>query len=227
VTRFAVQCQAALRHAAWLGVLLASLIPAASFTQQPTEPTPQLRVEPGAHTAPIRALSVDGAGRFAVTAAEDKTARVWDLATGAQLQVLRPPGGQGSEGKLYAAAISADGRFVAAGGFSAQNDVYVFQRSSGLLVHRITGLPNVITHLAFTPDGKRLVINLWAAMASACLPATMAGLPAAKWAPTPTTTANRMEPTSPATERSWRPVHSTGCCASTPSVVRATRRCGC
>ncbi|MDB5846846.1 MAG: peptidase caspase catalytic subunit p20 [Rhodoferax sp.] len=122
---------------------------------------PQLHIEPGAHTAPIRALSIDAGGRYAVTAAEDKTARVWDLATGAQLQVLRPPAGPGGEGRLYAAALSPDGRFIATGGWSAQNDVYVFQRGSGQLVHRITGLPNVITHLVFTPDGRQLVVNLW------------------------------------------------------------------
>ena len=125
------------------------------------EPAPQLRIESGTHSAPIRALSVDAAGRLAVTAAEDKTARVWDLATGQLLQTLRPSVGTGNEGKLYAAAISPDGTLVAAGGWSKDNEVYVFHRSSGQLVHRIAGLPNVITHLAFAPDGKRLLVSLW------------------------------------------------------------------
>ncbi len=147
--------------APWLVALAGLFLHPASAQPSAPAAAPQLRIETGAHTAPIRALSVDAAARYAVTAGEDKTARVWDLASGALVQVLRPPSGAGGEGKLYAAAISADGRFVAAGGWSAQNDVYLFQRGSGQLVHRITGLPNVVTHLAFTPDGRRLVVNLW------------------------------------------------------------------
>ncbi len=121
----------------------------------------QLRIETGAHTAPIRALSLDAAGRYALTAAEDKSARIWDTANSRLLQVLRPPSGKDSEGKLYAGALSPDGNFVAVGGWSKDNDVYVFQRSSGQLVHRITGLANVITHLMFSPDGRTLVVSLW------------------------------------------------------------------
>lgn len=125
------------------------------------EPAPVLRIESGTHTAPIRALSVDAGGQLAVTASEDKTARVWDLATGRLLQTLRPPAGAGNEGKLYAAAISPDGNVVATGGWSRENEVYLFSRSSGQLVHRVAGLPNVITHLAFSPGGKLLVVSLW------------------------------------------------------------------
>jgi WD40 repeat protein len=125
------------------------------------DPAPVLRVESGTHTAPIRALAVDGAGRIALTAAEDKTARLWDLSSGRLLQTLRPPIGEGNEGKLYAAALSPDGAVVAVGGWSKENEVYLFNRSSGQLVHRIAGLPNVITHLAFSPDGRLLLVNLW------------------------------------------------------------------
>lgn len=137
---------------------LALLLPLAAGA---ADPAPVLRVESGTHTAPIRALAVDGAGRIALTAAEDKTARVWDLASGQLLQTLRPPIGDGNEGKLYAAALSPDGAMVAVGGWSKDNEVYLFHRSSGQLVHRIAGLPNVITHLAFSPDGRLLLINLW------------------------------------------------------------------
>jgi WD40 repeat protein len=134
-------------------------VPAAAADQAAT--TPLLRIESGSHTAPIRALSTDATGRYAVTASEDKTARVWDLSSSRLLQVLRPPIGNDSEGKLYAAAMSPDGNLIATGGWSKDNDVYIFQRTSGQLIHRVTGLPNVITHLAFSPDGRALVVNLW------------------------------------------------------------------
>lgn len=129
-------------------------------SEQPTE-APILRTSIGSHSAPIRAIDVDSGGRYAVTAAEDKTAGVWDLKSGKLLKVLRPPMGPGNDGKLYAAAITPDGAMVAVGGWSADNDVYLFDRASGALRHRITGLPDVVTQLVFSPDGKTLAIGLW------------------------------------------------------------------
>jgi WD40 repeat protein len=79
---------------------------------------PYLRIETGMHTATVRRIDTDPAGRFLVTASEDKTARIWDLQNGNLLKVLRPPHGDGDEGKLYAAAISPDGGTVAVGGWT-------------------------------------------------------------------------------------------------------------
>ena len=126
-----------------------------------TATTPILRVDTGAHSAPLRAMDVDARGRYAVTASDDKTARVWDLASGRLLQTLRPPIGADSDGRLFAAAITSDGETVAVGGWSTDNDVYLFDRASGAMVQRITGLPNTITHLSFSLNGLMLAIGLW------------------------------------------------------------------
>ena len=120
-----------------------------------------LRIETGTHIAPIRAISADRAGRFAITAAEDKTARVWDITTGRLIQVFRPPSAPGNDGKLFAAAMLPDGSLFATAGWSAKNDVYLVNRSTAEIAHRITGLPNVITAIAFSPDGRLLAIGLW------------------------------------------------------------------
>lgn len=142
-----------------LQVVLAACACAALADEYPASAI--LRIESGAHTAPIRSISADAAGRIAVTASEDKTARVWELPSGRLLNVLRPPIGTGSEGSLYASAITPDSEVIAVGGWSKDNDVYLFARGSGQLIHRITGLPNVITHLAFSPAGNSLLINMW------------------------------------------------------------------
>ena len=147
------------RNACAAFIAVFTLLGVRAQTQTSTQPL--LRIEVGAHAAPIRALSVDAAGQFAVTAAEDKTARVWSLANGALLQTLRPPIGPGNDGKLFAAAITPDGATIAMGGWSADNDVYLFDRSSGRMLQRITGLPNTITRLGFAPDGHSLLIGLW------------------------------------------------------------------
>src|SRR5262252_7345950 len=84
------------------------------------EPTtqPLLRLETGTHTSVIKRIATDASGRWAVTASDDKTARVWEVASGRQLAVLRPPQDIGNEGKLYAVALSPDGAVVAVGGYT-------------------------------------------------------------------------------------------------------------
>jgi WD40 repeat protein len=126
---------------------------------------PILRIETGMHTAVIRRIGVDGAGKLLVTASSDKTARVWELATGNLLRVLRVPIGSGDEGELYAVAISPDGNIVAAGGWTGdewdkQMSVYLFDRESGKLIRRLTALPDVVFRLAFSPDGALLAATL-------------------------------------------------------------------
>jgi WD40 repeat protein len=115
----------------------------------------------------INRIATDAVGRWAVTASDDKTARVWEVETERLLQVLRPPQGKGNEGKLAAVALSPDGRRVAVGGWTeigsdGGHAIYLFDRADERLLRRLTGLPNVILHLAFSPDGR------WLAAALAC-----------------------------------------------------------
>ncbi len=56
---------------------------------------------------------MDAAERYVVTASSDKTAPVWDLASGRLLRLLRPPIGPGNEGKLYAVTITPYGATMA------------------------------------------------------------------------------------------------------------------
>ena len=128
------------------------------------EHQPVLRLETGMHTVSIRRIATDAQGRWLVTASDDKTARVWDLATGQLLRTLRPPIGSGNEGKLYAVAMSPDGNTVAVGGWTSPDgfntNIYLFDRASGRLTQRLAGLPNLVSHLAFAPDGRWLAATL-------------------------------------------------------------------
>lgn len=100
-----------------------------------------------------------------MTASADKTARVWEVASGRQVAVLRPPQDVGEEGKLRAVALSPDGAVAAVGGWTGwhwdgQAAIYLFDRASGRLLRRVPGLPSVINHLAFSPDGRWLAASL-------------------------------------------------------------------
>jgi WD40 repeat protein len=116
------------------------------------------------HTAIIKKIDVDAAERYLVTGSDDKTVRVWSLPDGRLLRVLRPPIGEGHEGKVYAVAISPDGKTVAVGGWTSKtgsdNAIYLFNRATGELRQRITGQLNRILHLAYSPDGSTLVASL-------------------------------------------------------------------
>jgi len=101
------------------------------------------------------------------TVSDDKTARVWDLATGKLLRTLRPPIGLGPEGKLAAVAVSPDGRIAACGGCTGYSwdkaySIYLFVLQTGALVRRLSGLPSGLNHLAFSPDGGLLAAALGA-----------------------------------------------------------------
>jgi len=149
-----------------LAFALPAIPQAAEEAPAATQPFPTLDV--GMHTAPIIRFAVDRAGRYGVSASDDKTARVWDLRDGRLLQTLRVPVGPDNEGRLYAVAVSPDGATVAVGGWTTlgiagQVSVLFFNRTNGHLLGRIDGLPDVAKHLAWSSDGRRLAIALWGA----------------------------------------------------------------
>jgi WD40 repeat protein len=124
---------------------------------------PTLVLDPGGHTAIIRRLDTDAAGRFLVTASDDKTVRVWAAGDGRLLRTIRLPSGPGNVGKADAVALSPDGERIAAGGWTTagkDEQVYLFDRATGRLLARSAALPDVAVHLAFAPDGRRLAVGL-------------------------------------------------------------------
>lgn len=121
-------------------------------------PAPVLRLETGMHTSMVNRIDIDRNQQFLVTGSEDKTVRVWEADTGRLLHVLRVPLGKGYLGRIFCVAISPDGATVAAGGWTGSNQsggqsIYIFDHQSGEIRYVIDGLPNVITHLRFSPDG--------------------------------------------------------------------------
>jgi len=171
-------------------IIIACLICVLLHDSHAAEPNsdPILRVETGMHTAAINRLAIDASGRYLATASDDKTVRVWDMsdveATGSVTQsgrnegkgrlqesplrlvrTLRPPISEGNEGKIIAVAMTPNGETIACGGwtglsFEGKASVYIFDRVSGEMKHRISGLPEVIRGLAYSPDGRFLAIAL-------------------------------------------------------------------
>jgi WD40 repeat protein len=127
---------------------------------------PILRIETGMHTANIWRIAVDGQCSLAATGSDDKTVRLWSLAAGQLLRTQRLPIGDGHLGKVFAVAVSPDGKRVAAGGYDAiqksvtSYGVYLFDSATATQVRHVGSFGNVLIHLAFSPDGKRLAVSL-------------------------------------------------------------------
>lgn len=148
----------------WLAWLAPSQAQEAPPTPSALHDRPTLVLDPGMHTGNIRQADVDTEERYVVTGSEDKTVRVWSVTDGRLLRTIRIPSGPGNVGKIYAVAISPDGKLIATGGWTQgnleQEQIYVFDRATGKLLQRIEGLPNVVHHLTFSPDGRYLVATL-------------------------------------------------------------------
>ncbi len=149
----------------WLFFLFATAV----FAQTPSSglvPTsPFLILNTDMHTSDIKRIDTDADGQYILTVSTDKTAKLWDAQTGDLLHTFRIPIAQGNEGMLYAGAISPDGETVAIAGWTGDtwddtHCIYILSAVTGTMLKRLTGLPNVINDLEFSPDGKYLAAAL-------------------------------------------------------------------
>jgi WD40 repeat protein len=126
---------------------------------------PILQLDPGGHMALINDIAFTPDGRYLVSASNDKTIRVWDLHHPGQARLIRGQLGGGDEGKIYAMALSPDGRTVAVGGWMDKStastpccgDIRLHDLATGQVLGLLRGHTNVVNALAFSPDGQQLV----------------------------------------------------------------------
>jgi WD40 repeat protein len=134
---------------------------------------PALVLNAGGHTAPVRAVFFRADGKELVSVAEDRTVRVWDVATGETTRVLRLPGrGEGPTGVDLGvrAALAGDGRRLAVSARAPVGDgywVYLIDLAAGRVTRVLKGF-GFATALAWSPDGAWLAsgsrpsdVRLW------------------------------------------------------------------
>ena len=147
----------------WLlinGLVLPNVIFASAMSQSPI-----IRVETGAHSAPIFWTALFPGEEHIATVSLDKTLRIWRTRDLKPIQTFRIPIEIEQEGKLHFVTVSPNGKLVAVGGWTCWNweqkgCVYLFDVEQGQLVKRIGGLPNIIGNIRFSPDGQTLAVGM-------------------------------------------------------------------
>jgi WD40 repeat protein len=115
------------------------------------------------HESQVWSAAFSPDGSRIVTASRDKTARIWDAATGKEITLLR-----GQEDLVTSAAFSPDGTRIVTTSFDATARVWDAATGKEIMVLRGTGellslLPVPKSHedavwsAAFSPDGSRIV----------------------------------------------------------------------
>ncbi|SEE86462.1 WD domain-containing protein, G-beta repeat-containing protein [Rhizobiales bacterium GAS191] len=93
-------------------------------------------------------------GTRVVTAASDKTARIWDAATGRETMTLR-----GHDNAVLSAAFSANGtRIVTA---ASDKTARIWDAATGREIMTLRGHDDEVWSAAFSPDGTRVVTASW------------------------------------------------------------------
>ncbi len=120
-----------------------------------------LELDTNGHMALIRSILFTPDGSELISASDDKTIRVWDVGTGRIVRTIRGEIGDGDPGKIYALALSRDGRLLAAGGRTGpageQQPIRLYDLNQGTLVGLLQSHDDAVLSLDFSPDGERLV----------------------------------------------------------------------
>ncbi len=118
---------------------------------------PFLQLDTGGHMAIVSSVVFTPDGKFVVSAGDDKVIRIWDWRAGKTVRILRGEARPGDEGKIYAIALSPDGHWLAAGGWTSNNEIRLYDFNTGELRGLFKGHTNVVHSLAFSPNSKRLI----------------------------------------------------------------------
>jgi len=103
------------------------------------------------HRSDVWGVDFSPDGKYLATGSSDKTARLWDLATGETILVL-----SGHTGEIDGVEFSPDGKYLLTAG-GADHTARLWNVASGETVQVFSGHTGSVDDGAFSPDGKLIV----------------------------------------------------------------------
>jgi len=101
------------------------------------------------HNGTVNHVAYSPDGKRLVTASLDRTVRVWDAVTGAQLAVL-----YGHQAEVNSAAYSPDGRRIVSASYD--RTVRIWDAASGAQVALLPGHESYVFSAEYSRDGQRI-----------------------------------------------------------------------
>jgi WD40 repeat protein len=102
------------------------------------------------HTGAVSSVSVSPSGEFLLTGGQDKTVRLWEIATGREVRQFN-----GHTDLVLVTVFSPDGKQALSGG--GDKTLRLWDVATGNEVRRFEGHTEAIAGIAFLPDGKSAV----------------------------------------------------------------------
>jgi len=102
------------------------------------------------HTSDLWGVDFSPDGKYVVTSSNDKTVRLWDLATGETIRIF-----SGHAAEVWDVVFSPDGKYLLTG--SADHTARLWDAMNGETVQVFSGHTGSVDAVAFSPDGKYVV----------------------------------------------------------------------
>lgn len=124
---------------------------------------PLLQLDTGGHTGGGITDIITTKSDDIISASADKTIRVWDGKTGREKRKILGQIGAGSEGKIFAIALSPDEEYLAVGGIIGDSsnkswgNIRIYHYPTGKLIKLLKSHTHTVKDLAFSEDGRYLI----------------------------------------------------------------------
>jgi WD40 repeat protein len=142
---------------------------------------PRIVIDSKGHTARINNLHYSNDGNTIVSISEDKTIKIWDVASGKMTRKFESEIGTGPEGMFYASDLSPDGKVLAVAGYKVnsekENYIILIDIEKGVQISTAVGHTDIINSVSFNGNGTFLAsgsadgtVKIWKVAQAEILP---------------------------------------------------------